>query len=289
MSNKFVAFLFAITIITSVPVDAQKFDNRDLQAIVDSERGFANLARKENTRKAFLTYLSDDAVVFDEGPVNGKQRWQDRPVDDSKLDWDPEFADVSASGDLGYTTGPWEYRAHRTEKNPSAHGHFISVWKKQPAGFFQNILDIGVNHPHDPESHPLKTAVIKAGVQRDYQLSSTIMDIEKKYLEAVSRQGFKAHVQALSRDARLYRSGKLPMTVPTVTRPVAEREGASISYSPLQSGIAGSGDLGYVYGTAHWTETKQGKKQEINANYARIWKFEADGTWRIVLEVVSRW
>ena len=146
---------------------AQNSSNPDLQKMVNTERAFANLARKENTRKAFLTYLSDDAVVFEQGPVNGKKRWEERPQDDSKLDWDPEFADIAASGDLGYTTGPWEYRTHRTDKSPGAHGHFVSVWKKNPDGLFQNILDIGVNHPHDPESHPLKTSTIHARTGND--------------------------------------------------------------------------------------------------------------------------
>src|SRR6185295_1353872 len=109
--------------------------------------------------------LSDDAVVFEQGPVSGKKKWEERPTDDSKLDWDPEFADIAASGDLGYTTGPWEYRTHRTDKNP--------------AGLFQNVLDIGVSHPHDPESHPLRTSTLHAKAGKDRRpMDESIMDIE---------------------------------------------------------------------------------------------------------------
>jgi ketosteroid isomerase-like protein len=263
---------------------AQNSSNLELQAMVNAERAFANLARNENTRKAFLTYLSDEAVVFEQGPVNGKKRWEERPTDDSKLDWDPEFADVAASGDLGYTTGPWEYRTHRTDKNPDAHGHFVSVWKKNPDGLFQNILDIGVSHPHDPESHPLRTSTIHAtSANHRPPMDGSIMDIENEFLASLQKGGSKAHLQALSREARLYRTGKIPMTIPTITRPVAEREGSTIRYSPIQGGIASSGDLGYVYGTASWTEAN-----EVHANYARIWKNEDGDHWKIVLEIVSK-
>jgi ketosteroid isomerase-like protein len=266
---------------------AQNFLNHDLQTLVNVERAFADLARKENTRKAFLVYLSDDAVVFEQGPVNGKKRWDDRPTDNSKLDWDPEFADIAASGDFGYTTGPWEYRTHRTDKNPDAHGHFVSVWKKNPNGLFQNILDIGVSHPHDPESHPLRTSTLRAKAGSDLQpRDESILDIEREFLASLRDQGSKAHIQALSREARLYRTGKIPMTIPALTRPVAEREGATIRYHPIQGGLASSGDLGYVYGTASWTESKAGN-HEVHANYTRIWKNEDGSRWKIVLEVIS--
>ena len=276
-------------LISSAPISvpAQDFSNPGLQAMVNVERAFADLARKENTRKAFLAFLSDDAVVFEQGPVNGKKRWEARPTDDSKLDWDPEFADIAASGDFGYTTGPWEYRAHRTNKNPDAHGHFVSVWKKNPEGLFQNILDIGVSHPHDPQSHPLKTSTLHLKARNDQPpQDESIMDIENEFLTALKEGGSKAHAKALSREARLYRTGKIPLTIPTAIRPVAEREGSLIRYSPVQGGIASSGDLGYVYGTASWAESKDGT--EVHANYARIWKKEDGAHWKIVLEVVSR-
>ena len=255
--------------------------------MVNVERAFAKLARKENTRKAFLSYLSDDAVVFEQGPVNGKKRWEERSTDDSKQDWDPEFADIASSGDFGYTTGPWEYRIHRTNKDPDAHGHFVSVWKKSPAGLFQNVLDIGVSHPHDPESHPLRTSIIHAKAGPGHLPGDkSIMDIEKEFLVSLEMSGSKAHIQSLSREARLYRAGKIPMTIPALTRPIAEREGSTIRYSPIQGGMASSGDLGYVYGTASWTESKE-SDDKVYANYLRIWKNEDGSHWKIVLEVVS--
>jgi ketosteroid isomerase-like protein len=279
--------LLLLLVPASVGVTAQSFPNKDLQKLINVERNFATLARKENTRRAFLAFLSDDAVVFEQGPVNGKKRWEERPTDDSKLDWDPEFADISVSGDLGYTTGPWEYRIHRTNKEPDAHGHFVSVWKKTPAGLFQNILDIGVNHPHDPESHPLKTSIIHAKAGIDFHSRAvSIMDREQEFIASLDKGGSKAHIATLSREARLYRTGKIPMTIPSLTRTVAEREGATVRYHPIKGELSSSGDLGYVYGTASWNDGLE-NDAEVHANYTRIWKNE-DGThWKIVLEIIS--
>jgi ketosteroid isomerase-like protein len=51
----------------------------------------------------------------------------------------------------------------------------------------------------------------------------------------------------------------------------------SIQYTILGSGIASSGDLGYVYGAT----VINGKTD----NYLRIWRME-NGDWRIVVEVL---
>jgi hypothetical protein len=161
------------------------------------------------------------------------------------------------------------------------------VWRKNPNGLFQNILDIGIRHPHDPGSHPLRTSSLHPKAGNDLlPRAESILDIEREFLASLSDHGSNAHVQALSREARLYRMGKIPMTIPALTRPAVEREGSTIRYRPIQGGMASSGDLGYVYGTASWNSSKEGD-DEVQANYARIWKQEDGNRWKIVLEVVS--
>ncbi len=56
-------------------------------------------------------------VATDPKPVNGKRWMQDHPLPPTQtsekrdlLAWQPIFADVAEAGDLGYTTGPWEYK-----------------------------------------------------------------------------------------------------------------------------------------------------------------------------------
>ena len=51
-----------------------------------------------------------------------------------------------------------------------------------------------------------------------------------------------------------------------------------VTYIPLGTGIASTGDLGYVYGEAIYN----GKKQ----NYLHIWRHEPKG-WKIALELIQ--
>jgi hypothetical protein len=65
------------------------------------------------------------AVVFRPMAVNGKQWYQQRPPSPGRLSWEPIYADISAAGDMGYTTGPWEFRKNSTDAEAVAFG---GVW-----------------------------------------------------------------------------------------------------------------------------------------------------------------
>jgi hypothetical protein len=60
-------------------------------------------------RTAFLNVLSDDAIVFQPGPQNGRKASEAAKNKGGVLQWCPVLAVVAASGDFGYTTGPWMF------------------------------------------------------------------------------------------------------------------------------------------------------------------------------------
>lgn len=58
------------------------------------------------------------------------------------LKWSPDFTDVAASGDLGYTYG--NYRFSSTDSSGKVveyRGIFHTVWKKQPDGSWKYVWD----------------------------------------------------------------------------------------------------------------------------------------------------
>jgi len=77
---------------------------------------------KQVWRRPVEEFLADDGIIFQPGPVNGKKFWGERPARKGLLSWEPVFADVSRAGDLGYTTGPWEFRPNGREDQPVAFG-----------------------------------------------------------------------------------------------------------------------------------------------------------------------
>src|SRR5262245_20123452 len=115
-----------------------------LESLVDSEKAFAATSVAKGTREAFLSYVAADPVIFRHRPVPGKKWIQDSNPSSDLLTWRPSFASVSSSGDMGYTTGPWEYKEKREDEKPTRFGHFVSVWKKQSDGNWKVAIDTGI-------------------------------------------------------------------------------------------------------------------------------------------------
>ena len=115
------------------------------RALVEMEHAFAKAAATKGTRDAFLEFLADDGIIFQPGPVNGKKFWGERQPRNGLLSWEPIFADVSRAGDLGYTTGPWEFRPNGPDDQPVAFGQYFTIWKKQRDGSWKAVLDRGVS------------------------------------------------------------------------------------------------------------------------------------------------
>ena len=58
------------------------------------------------------------------------------------LTWKPDFVDVAASGDLGYTYGKYTYSFTNSEGNKiETNGVFHTVWKRQLDGTWKFVCD----------------------------------------------------------------------------------------------------------------------------------------------------
>ena len=105
----------------------------DLRSLVSAENDFSRLSAEKGTREAFITFFADDGVIFNPSPANGKQIWMSREKAPGVLTWTPIFADISEAGDLGYTTGPYEFRRAAGEK-PVGFGFYMSIWRRGADG-----------------------------------------------------------------------------------------------------------------------------------------------------------
>src|SRR5256712_13649990 len=110
--------------LASAQKQSERMQNR--RVLVEMEHAFAKTAATKGTRDAFLEFLADDGIIFQPGPVNGKQFWQARTPRKGLLSWEPIFADVSLAGDMGYTTGPYEFRPHGAGDKPTAFGQSVT-------------------------------------------------------------------------------------------------------------------------------------------------------------------
>lgn len=244
-----------------------------LMQMVNSEKSFAAYAGTTGIVEAFLKYFDDSAKVFEQGQIlNGKEVWQQRKLDNMELKWYPEFADMAASGDFGYTTGPSEFRIKKGSEKPDHKGYFNSIWRKNGAGEWKVVLDMGTPSPQSvfDESHveyadkgaPMKVAGAAAGY---------IKTVEEAFIADYA--GGKGYMKYGSKVARYYRPGH---QVAKGLYPYGDT--LMLTYKNAGTAMASSADLAYAYG---YVEVA-GKK----GNYLRVWKKEMDD-WRIVLDAAT--
>lgn len=113
---------------------------------------------------AFDGFFADDAVYLPifEPRVEGKKAIMEsfRPLFDDhtlKLTWIPLRAEVSASGDLGWTTGSYELTRFDEQGAPHVRrGKYVTIWHRQADGSWKAVLDGG--NPDTPPPAPAAPA-----------------------------------------------------------------------------------------------------------------------------------
>lgn len=267
-----------------------------LQGMVKAERDFAALAASANTREAFLTYLADDAVMFANGPCNGRELYANRPADDSLLVWEPSFADMAASGDFGYDTGPYTHRQKRSDEKPQRAGQFVTVWRKIPAGDWRVSFDTGCPHPvqETPEVAKLQFVPAASGAVAPGAGETpreSLLAAERNLISSLKQNGASAYPGILAPEARRLRRGFFPaISAKSFHEQVLKFSGQEkYGYDPIEAAVASSGDLGYVYG---WIDVEMPAAEKTEParsrpNYLRIWKRENGKNWKLVLELTG--
>ena len=107
-------------------------------------------AAAERGSAGYMSYYADDAVEVPngapiiQGKVNIAKGMGFLDQKDNHLTWTPVGADISASEDLGYTYGTYEFRSKDKDGKPVVdHGKYTSIWKKQRDGSWKVVLDMG--------------------------------------------------------------------------------------------------------------------------------------------------
>jgi ketosteroid isomerase-like protein len=265
---------FLILLAGSLMVFSQS--NTDLENLVKTEKSFANTAFEKSVRQAFLEFLADDGVVFQPAAVNGKNFWQARPESPALLAWNPVWADISANGKIGYTTGDWDFRPKGKDDDPVAFGQYITIWKKQADGKFKAVLDIGTSHkkPEKVEKNwafPKDLGKQENGQRTDFKAVSAFIKYSK-------------YKKILAEDVRLYREEKLPFIGKKSALDEIQKEQANIKSGRISDEKCdGEADFKYCYGIMELT--KKDKSVE-KGNLMRIWKFR-NSSWQILLEIYS--
>jgi len=111
-------------------------------------------AAAEHGSAGYMSYYADDAVEVPNGApaIVGKVEIAKTmgflDEKNNQLIWTPAGADISASGDLGYTYGTYEFRSKDKDGKPVVdYGKYTSIWKLQRDRSWKVVLDMGNSNP----------------------------------------------------------------------------------------------------------------------------------------------
>jgi len=277
-----------------MPVAAQRENSADrLTQMIETERSFSRLSEEKGIREAFAAFIADDGILFRPRAVVGKKWMQEHPLPPSNnhplLTWQPIYAFMSRSGDLGYTTGPWQYKSDSKDAKPSAFGNFMTIWKRQSDGSWRFVLDLGISNPEPKVQVRPSFPRYAPGRVTSNDVDATraaVMNEEREFSKASADLG-AAETFLLKADVgvRVYREDRMPFVGRAAAAKAMYPPSTVWSWTPAFADVSRAGDLAYSYGTYELRDKKTSATTETG-NYARVWKKVAD-RWRVVIDVAN--
>jgi ketosteroid isomerase-like protein len=265
--------ILVLSFVCSIETSAQK----GIDGLIQAEKNFAAYSVANSTKEAFLKFLDSTGIVFDNGkPVNGIETWNKREKRPGVLNWSPQYAEIAASGDFGYTTGPWTFQ-NSLNDTVIARGQYTTVWHIDKNGEWKFLVDLGVGNT--PANAPTELKKINAPKQTiDYiEHVSQLGIAENKFQQMFAENKPKAYKTFLSAESILNRNGYLPAINSGDQHLLIDSTPISVQYKMNGIGSSLKEDMGYIYGTT----IINGKAE----NFLRIWRRERNG-WKIALEVL---
>lgn len=140
----------AIMVITFLSCNQQAVDTKtEGEKLMNVSREWSKVAAERDVEKT-LSYWAEDATVISDGQptLKGKQAIR-HMVEGSfknpsfKISWEPESAEISKSGDLGYLKEHSKITVTDSMgKSMTQNFLGVTVWKKQSDGSWKNVVDV---------------------------------------------------------------------------------------------------------------------------------------------------
>ncbi|SES07028.1 nuclear transport factor 2 family protein [Pedobacter rhizosphaerae] len=271
----------AVALLITLGAFAQKSDGTT-KSLINAEKEFAKSIAKNGEKESYIEYSSANTLVFRPNPVNAKTFYASQSKGETELTWEPNLAKVSRSGDLGFTTGPYEIGG--SEKK---YGQYLSIWKSEN-GKWKLAIDLGTtsNKPLaktaakfvEPKDHVapkfLNEKEIKAG--RDI-----ILTTEKTLNTMLKTHGIAAFGGFLTNDARLLFPGN--EAIDGKGKILSFFNGMVSKVNLKTTGVdkAIGSDLAYTYGIAT-IDYKADLRESFN--YVFVYEKAADASWNLIVQ-----
>jgi ketosteroid isomerase-like protein len=278
-------YLVVFLAVATARAAEKEFSMQALQGLVEAERNFARAAVEHGIRDSFLQFLADDSVVFAPGPTNGRKAYSPYNEKGERLAWEPIFATISRAGDLGCTTGPWNFRASASDEKPTEFGEFVSIWKVQPDKSWKVVVDFGIDHstPTEPPSH-LELLLPEIDHDVATEIANNRFENAKHSLEeGLKNDAATAMISAAADRIRVLRQNQSPAVGKVAAKVLLASDHAKITRQDLGGQISRSGDLAYSYGSYSIKDDASGL-----GHFLSVWKLDRSGDWKLLLDVQKK-
>jgi ketosteroid isomerase-like protein len=209
------------------------------------------------------------------------------------LSWQPTFADISRAGDIGYTTGPWQFKNDVRDAEATAFGNFLTVWKRQADDSWKFVIDLGITNPA-PAQRPSEwtpqsgnrssSSTTSVSVAEE---TSKLLALEREFSQSSARDGaLRAFRSRASERVRVFRNGQQPAVGKQSALALLPSRDVIWTWEPAYADVSKSGDLAYSYGTYRIAGAAAASNILESGNYYRIWKKEGK-TWKVATDLLD--
>lgn len=117
----------------------------ELQLLRETDKSQSEACTSKDLNR-FLSFYDDEAIgIIQNTSIRGKENlkkfWENNfSLPDFQITWQVEDVFISQSGDLGYTSGPWQQQWTKDGKLIKSNGRYLTVWRRQKGGAWKEIV-----------------------------------------------------------------------------------------------------------------------------------------------------
>ena len=141
-------FLFGVVLVLIFSCNTSVGKESLIKEIFNSEKAFEKMCAEKGIAEAFYFFADDSAVIKREndtliiGKEQIKEYYNKEFYKTAKVNWAPDFIDVSEDGTLAYTYGKYLWESKDEKGNDVEYrGVFHTVWKRQIDNTWKYVWD----------------------------------------------------------------------------------------------------------------------------------------------------
>lgn len=117
----------------------------------------------------------------------------------------------------------------------------------------------------------------------------SMVDTERAFAEACTRKGIRdSFLEYFADDAMAFNPAPVSAKDRLRSRPARPFSEAELRWEPRLGDVAASGELGWLTGPSTFIDHTSKDARPQPGNYLSVWRREADGSWRVFIDVGSQ-